>query len=97
MKFLRRLFYLFVFFALFAFSLNNKKDVTVHWFFGYEWTTPLVFVVLASFAAGIALGVMAMVPAWWRQRAQARRQSALPDAAPSNLAAPTVQGIRDGL
>jgi hypothetical protein len=29
----------------------------------------MVIVVLVSFAAGCAVGVVAMVPAWWRRRA----------------------------
>ncbi len=58
----------FLFFALFAFALNNQHPVTVHWFFGLQWNTPLVVVVLFAFAAGAALGVLAMVPSWWRAR-----------------------------
>lgn len=57
----------FVFFALFAFALNNQQPVTVHWFFGAEWRAPLVIVVLAAFAAGSAVGVLAMLPRWWRR------------------------------
>jgi uncharacterized integral membrane protein len=63
----------FVFFTLFAFALNNQQPVTVRWFFGAEWHAPMVIVVLVAFAAGSALGVLAMVPAWWRHRREARR------------------------
>lgn len=63
----------FVFFTLFAFALNNQQPVTVRWFFGAEWHAPMVIVVLAAFAGGCALGVLAMVPAWWRHRREARR------------------------
>ena len=62
-----------VFFTLFAFALNNQQPVTVRWFFGAEWHAPMVIVVLAAFAGGCALGVLAMVPAWWRHRREARR------------------------
>ena len=55
---------LFIFFTLFAFALNNEQPVVVHWFFGAQWTAPMVIVVLAAFAGGAALGVLAMVPAW---------------------------------
>ena len=58
----------FLFFVLFAFALNNQQEVALHWFFGFEWHAPLVIVVLAAFAAGAAIGVLAMVPRWWRQR-----------------------------
>jgi lipopolysaccharide assembly protein A len=62
----------FIFFALFAFALNNQQEVAVHWFFGFEWRAPMVIIVLAAFAAGCAIGVLAMVPSWWRQRRVAR-------------------------
>jgi putative membrane protein len=63
----------FVFFALFAFALNNQHDASVKWFFGQEWRAPMVFIVLAAFGLGCAFGVFAMVPAWWRHRRVARR------------------------
>ena len=44
----------FIFFTLFAFALNNQHTASVHWFFGVEWRAPMVFVVLAAFAAGCA-------------------------------------------
>jgi uncharacterized integral membrane protein len=62
----------FIFFALFAFALNNQQEVAVRWFFGFEWHAPMVIIVLAAFAAGCAIGVLAMVPSWWRQRRVAR-------------------------
>jgi lipopolysaccharide assembly protein A len=62
----------FVFFALFAFSLNNRQTATVNWFFGVQWQAPLVIVVLAAFAVGAVFGVIAMVPSWWRHRRVAR-------------------------
>jgi lipopolysaccharide assembly protein A len=74
------LFRAFIFFALFAFALNNQQEVAVHWFFGFEWRAPMVIIVLAAFAAGCAIGVLAMVPRWWRQRRVARL------AAPANTA-----------
>jgi uncharacterized integral membrane protein len=45
----------------------------VHFFFGYVWRAPLVLVVLAAFAAGLAIGALGMVPRWLRHRAAARR------------------------
>lgn len=64
-----------LFFVLFAFALNNQEPVTVHWFFGVSWTTPMVIVVLISFALGAALGVLAMVPAWWRGWRSVKREA----------------------
>jgi uncharacterized integral membrane protein len=72
----------FVFFTLFAFALNNRQTAVVHWFFGVEWRTPMVIVVLTAFTAGCAIGVLAMVPTWWRRRREALRLVA-PPAAPA--------------
>ena len=69
-----------IFFTLFAFALNNQQIANVRWFFGVEWHAPMVIVVLAVFAAGCALGVLAMVPSWWRHRREALRLA--PPAAP---------------
>jgi uncharacterized integral membrane protein len=66
----------FVFFALFAFALNNQHDASVHWFFGRNWSAPMVFIVLAAFALGCAFGIFAMVPSWWRHRRMAIRRPA---------------------
>ena len=64
-----------VFFTLFAFALNNQHEADVHWFFGREWRTQMVFIVLAAFALGCAFGVFAMVPSWWRHRRVARKHA----------------------
>ena len=73
-----------IFFTLFAFALNNQSDVTLRFFFGRQWTAPLVLVVLGAFVAGLAIGILGMVPRWWRQRraAQATPVSAPPSATP---------------
>ena len=62
-----------VFFTLFAFALNNQQDTRVHFFFGTHWQAPTVLIVLTAFALGVAVGVMGMVPRWWRQRQAALR------------------------
>ena len=61
-----------VFFTLFAFALNNQQDTRVHFFFGTFWQAPTVLVVLTSFALGVIVGVLGIVPRWWRQRQAAR-------------------------
>jgi uncharacterized integral membrane protein len=66
----------FIFFALFAFALNNQQPATVHWFFGVQWQAPMVILVLAAFAAGCVIGVLAMAPHWWRLRRLARPAAA---------------------
>ena len=93
----------FVFFALFAFALNNQHDASVHWFFGRHWSAPMVFIVLAAFALGCAFGVFAMVPSWWRHRRMAtRRPTDLPPTeaalrAPIPADSQTDHPPRDGL
>jgi lipopolysaccharide assembly protein A len=67
-----------IFFTLFAFALNNQSDVTVRFFFGQQWTAPLVLVVLGAFACGLLIGVLGMVPRWWRQRHKASNPEATP-------------------
>jgi uncharacterized integral membrane protein len=57
-----------IFFTLFAFALNNQHEAVVHFFFGTTWQAPLVLVVLAAFVLGVAIGVLGMVPRWWKQR-----------------------------
>ncbi len=57
-----------IFFTLFAFALNNQQVVSVNFFFGTLWQAPLVLVVLAAFSAGLALGVLVMMPRWWKKR-----------------------------
>ncbi len=62
-----------VFFTLFAFALNNQHEASVHFFFGTQWRSPMVLVVLAAFTLGVAVGVLGMVPRWWRHRQLARQ------------------------
>jgi uncharacterized integral membrane protein len=69
------LFRAFIFFSLFAFSLNNQQAAAVNWFFGYAWQAPMVIIVLVAFAAGTVFGVLAMTPSWWRHRRLAQRLS----------------------
>lgn len=87
MRLLVWLFRAFIFFSLFAFSLNNQQTASVHWFFGYAWTAPMVIIVLVAFAAGTVFGVLAMTPSWWRHR-RAARQSAAPTPPPAAAPAP---------
>jgi lipopolysaccharide assembly protein A len=92
MRFIVWLLRAFVFFALFAFSLNNRQTATVNWFFGVQWQAPLVIVVLAAFAVGAVFGVIAMVPSWWRHRRVARgRAKDAVVAAPAATAAPVTR------
>lgn len=62
-----------IFFTLFAFALNNQQDTTVHFFFGTQWRAPQVLVLLTVFTAGVSVGVLGMVPRWWKHRSAATR------------------------
>ena len=78
-----------IFFILFAFALNNQQAATVHFFLGRSWTAPLVLVVLGAFTAGVAVGVLGMLPGWWRRRGPARDRSAARPASEPAASAPT--------
>lgn len=79
-----------VFFTLFAFALNNQQDTRVNFFFGTYWQAPTVLVVLISFALGVVIGVLGMVPRWWRQR-QAARMAQEPQASPAPPSSPSTE------
>ena len=91
----------FVFFALFAFALNNQQATVVRWFFGFEWHAPMVIVLLTAFAAGCAIGVAAMVPSWWRQKREAQRHTPAPTTAlptqPTTQFPPSTFGVEAGM
>ena len=59
-------------FALFVlvliFALRNTDVVTVRYYFGGEWQSPLIFVMLVAFCAGVAIGLMAAMTQLIRQR-----------------------------
>lgn len=55
------------FFSVFAFALNNRAVVTIHWFFGYASHIQLVLLVLLTLMLGTFLGALAVLPLWWRQ------------------------------
>ena len=105
MKYLSWLFKAAIFFTLFAFALNNQQLVAVNFFFGTFWKANLVLVVLAAFSVGLFLGVVLMMPRWWRGR-QSNQAHAGPSAAAKSgstapsagaLTADTLTTARDGL
>ena len=62
-----------LFIALLGFAVKNDQMVTVRYFFGYEWQTPLVVVLLLFFAAGAIVGVLAMLVKVMQQRREIAR------------------------
>lgn len=80
-----------IFFTLFAFALNNQQETTVHFFFGTEWKTSLVIIVLAVFTSGVAVGALGMVPRWWKHRhavSKIKKEAAAAVSAPANVTLP---------
>ena len=79
-----------VLFTLFAFALNNQHETRVNFFFGHHWRASTNLVVLASLSLGVVIGVLGMVPRWWRQRHAAR--TAAPEQPQSSGKPPSAHG-----
>jgi lipopolysaccharide assembly protein A len=62
-----------LFVVLLAFSAKNTDPVTLRFYFDLAWQAPLVVLLLAFFAAGVALGLMATLGAWLAQRREIAR------------------------
>jgi uncharacterized integral membrane protein len=88
-----------IFFTLFAFALNNQQEASVHFFFGNQWRSPMVLIVLAAFAIGLVVGALGMAPWWWKHRSAALREHppAAPTAAPDDATKLPVSGVPHGL
>jgi uncharacterized integral membrane protein len=78
MKYLMWLLRAAIFFALFAFALNNQSPVQVRLFFGAYWQAPLVLVLLIALVAGVALGVLVMLPVWMQARRARASMATIP-------------------
>ena len=66
-----------LFLLLLGFAVKNDQPVVLRYFFGYEWQTSLVVVLLCFFTLGVVIGLLAMLGTWFRQRrelAAARRE-----------------------
>jgi lipopolysaccharide assembly protein A len=57
-----------LFIALLGFAVKNDQPITLRYFFGYEWQSSLVIVLLIFFAIGAAVGVFAMFANVLQQR-----------------------------
>jgi putative membrane protein len=51
-----------LFIVLLGFAYKNDQSVTLNFFFGYEWQSTLVIVLLIFFTAGAVVGILAMLP-----------------------------------
>ncbi|MFY9314774.1 MAG: lipopolysaccharide assembly protein LapA domain-containing protein [Burkholderiales bacterium] len=62
-----------LFVLLLAFAAKNTDPVTLRFYLGLAWQAPLVAILLAFFAAGAALGLMAMLGTYLSQRRRIAR------------------------
>jgi lipopolysaccharide assembly protein A len=74
MKILFRIVAAILFIIFFGFALKNTQEVALRFFFDYEMRGPLVLLLLAFFAGGSTLGVLAMIPTLFRYRRDLSRQ-----------------------
>lgn len=57
-----------LFLLLLGFAVKNEQPVVLRYFFGFEWSTSLVVVLLCFFTLGVAIGLLAMFGTLFRQR-----------------------------
>ena len=68
MKYLIWLLRALVFLALLSFAVKNDQPVVLSYLFGYEWHASLILVLFLFFAAGAAVGILAVLSNLLRQR-----------------------------
>ncbi len=49
-------------------AIKNSSDIELRFFFDASWQAPLFLVVLSAVAAGVVLGLLALLPQVIRQR-----------------------------
>jgi putative membrane protein len=57
-----------LFLILFGFAMKNDQPVVLHYFFGREWQTSLILILLLFFAVGVSVGMLAVLGNIFRQR-----------------------------
>jgi len=57
-----------LFLLLLGFAVKNDQPVVLRYFFGYEWQTSFVVVLLCFFTVGVLIGLLAMLGTMFRQR-----------------------------
>ena len=62
-----------IFLFLLAFALKNTDPVSVFFFYDTSWQAPLIIVVLAFFAGGVALGVLGLIGTVFNLRREIKR------------------------
>ncbi len=64
------------------FAVKNVQEVELFLFPGQSWKSPLVFVVLVAFVAGVLIGLTAWLPTVVRQRREVQRLRRAPPPVP---------------
>ncbi len=77
-----------LFLLLLGFAVKNSEVVTLHYFLGYEWQSPLALVILASFAVGLLVGLLACTWRLLRNHRELRQLRRLTSSHSSSLAKP---------
>ena len=80
-----------LFIVLAAFAAKNTDPVSLRFYFDLAWRAPLVAVLLAFFAAGAALGLLAMLGTVLAQRREIARLRRDPAPGPQAAAPAAVQ------
>ena len=62
-----------LFLLLLGFAVKNDQPVVLRYFFGYEWQASLVVALLLFFAAGVGIGMLALMGNILRQRKEIAR------------------------
>jgi uncharacterized integral membrane protein len=57
-----------IFILLLGFAVKNDQPVVLKYFFGFEWQTSLVVILLCFLSIGVLIGVLAMLGNVFRQR-----------------------------
>ncbi|MBI5437160.1 MAG: LapA family protein [Nitrosomonadales bacterium] len=68
MRYLTWLLRAILFLMLLGFAVKNDQPVVLRYFFGYEWQSSLVVVLLLFFAVGVGVGMLAVLGNIFRQR-----------------------------
>lgn len=68
MRYLVWLLRLVVFLVLLGFAVKNEQPAMLRFYFGYEWNTSLVVLLMFFFIAGTFTGILAMLSTVYRQR-----------------------------
>ncbi|HMH18599.1 MAG TPA: LapA family protein [Burkholderiales bacterium] len=81
-----------LFLALFAFALMNTQPVSLRFFLGRTWETPMILALLFFFACGAAFGILACLSRLFRQRREIQKLTRKLHASETRVAPPYTEG-----